>query len=430
VTSRITRAILLVVGLLVLGLGVPLAISVQRFYEDRAVVELQRRAAEATAEISIPLTAANVAKAAKETDSPGAFTVYGADGKKVYGPGPAQGDRLVRRALGGDPAADHGTHELVVTTPIAERVGERVVGVMRVTQAVSVVAGKARRVWLFMAAVVGLAFLASFAIARLQARRLAAPIGRLADQAERIGRGDVAGELVLSGIAELDTVAEALDRSAVRLTELLARERAFSADVSHQLRTPLAGLRLRLEHALVDGGAGEHEQVAGALVEVERLEATVEHLLALARDARPLSDILPVRGVLDAAYDRWHPRFTAADRELHVEVGDRLPAVRGSAVSIGQVLDVLLDNALHHGGGAVSVRARSAVGGLVVEVTDAGQGIPDERLAAVFDRREGAGTGIGLGLARTITEAEGGRLLAVSGRPPVLHLVLPTAPPP
>jgi signal transduction histidine kinase len=425
VTSRITRAILLVAGLLVLGLGVPLAISVQRFYEDRAVVELQRRAAEATSEISLPLDPANIAKAAAERDAPRDFSVYDADGRRLFGNGPARGDRLVRQALSDDPAADHGAHELVVTTPISERVGEHVVGVMRVSQPASVVAGQARRAWLLMAAVVGLALLAALAIARAQAQRLAAPIGRLAEQAERLGRGDVTGELEPSGIVEVDTVAQALDRSGVRLAELLARERSFSADVSHQLRTPLAGLRLRLEHAAADERPGD--QVAAALIEVDRLEATVEHLLALARDAHPVSADLRVPAVVDAADVRWQPRFAAADRALHVEVADHLPSVRGSAVSIGQVLDVLLDNALHHGAGSVSVRARPAAGGLVFEVSDAGAGIADDRLATIFDRGQGAGTGIGLSLARTITEAEGGRLLAVSGHPPCFHLVLPAA---
>jgi signal transduction histidine kinase len=94
---------------------------------------------------------------------------------------------------------------------------------------------------------------------------------------------------------------------------------------------------------------------------------------------------------------------------------------------MGQVLDVLLDNALRHGGGDVGVRARPAVGGLVIEVDDHGPGIADDRLAAVFDRHEGSGNGIGLALARTITEAEGGRLIAATGRPPCFHVILPAA---
>jgi signal transduction histidine kinase len=424
-TRRITRAILLVAGLVVLGLGVPLAVGVQRFYENRAVIELQRQAAEATAEISLPLEPAGLARAAAETDAPGDFTVYGPDGRRIYGAGPDRADRTVQRALDGDPATDHGSHSLVVATPISERAGERIVGVMRVSQPASVVAGEARRAWLLMVLAVALAFAAAVAVARAQARRLAAPIGQLAHRAEQLGRGDFSGRMAESGIEEVDTVARALDQSALRLAELLARERAFSADVSHQLRTPLAGLRLRLEHAARDH---EPERIHEALAEVDRLEATLDHLLALARDSHPMSGGLSARLVVEAAGERWQRPFAAEERPLVVTVDEHLPAVRGSAISIAQVLDVLLDNALRHGGGTVTVVARSATGGLVIEVADEGEGVADERRTSVFDRREGEGTGIGLGLARTITEAEGGRLLLVSGRPPRFHVVLTTDP--
>lgn len=206
---------------------------------------------------------------------------------------------------------------------------------------------------------------------------------------------------------------------------MLARERSFSADVAHQLRTPLAGLRLRLEHALRSDD--KRHPVEGALAEVGRLEATVEHLLALARDTQQVSSPLAVPHLLHAVDERWQPRFAQAQRALTVHDGGRLPTVHASDVSIGQVLDVLIDNALRHGDGAVGVRARPAAGGLVIEVDDEGPGITDDRLAAVFDRHEGSGNGIGLALARTIAEAEGGRLLAVRGQPPCFHLILPAA---
>jgi signal transduction histidine kinase len=421
-TRRITRAILLVAGLLVLGLGVPLAIGVQRFYENRAVIELQRRAAEAIAEISIPLDPANLARAAGEPDAPEAFSVYGPDGRKLFGPGPSDGGPTVRHALDGDPATDHGDRSLVVATPITERVGEHVVGVMVVSQPASVVAGEARRAWLLMAIAVAIAFVVALAVARAQARRLAAPISRLAARVTQLGRGDFTGELPPSGIEEVDTVAAAMDQTAVRLAELLARERAFSADVSHQLRTPLAGLRLRLEHAMRDDDAG---RILGALAEVDRLEGTIDHLLALARDAQPVSVELPVLAAVEATQERWEGRFEDAGRRLEVSVQEHLPPVRGSAVSIAQVLDVLLDNALRHGAGTARVLARAATGGLVIEVGDDGPGVPEDRLQSVFERREGSGSGIGLGLARTITEAEGGRLLLAAARPPRFQVVLP-----
>lgn len=421
--GRITRSILFVAGLVVLGLGVPLAIVVQRFYEDSAVVDLQRRAAMATAEIALPLTPDNISKAANEPDSPGVFSVYDATGRRLHGTGPADGDDPVRQAVKGNPSSDHGHDELVVATPITDRDSEKVIGAIRVTQPVEVVAGQARRAWLLMGAVVAGVFAVAVAIAKSQARRLSEPIARLADQAVGLGRGDFAARLAPSGITEVDTVAAALDDSAARLAELLARERSFSADVAHQLRTPLAGLRLRLEHAL--RSEDQRRPVEGALAEVGRLEATVEHLLALARDARQASAPLAVTGLLHAVDERWQPRFAHAGRRLTVQEGGRLPGVNASDVSIGQVLDVLIDNALRHGGGAVGVRARAAAGGLVIEVDDEGPGIAEDRLSAVFDRHEGSGDGIGLALARTITEAEGGRLLAVRGHPPCFHLILP-----
>ncbi len=423
---RITRSILVVVALVVLGLGLPLGVVVQRFYEDRSFVELQRRAAEATAEISLPLTAANIARAAAEADAPGAFSVYDDHARLLYGAGPAVGDEPVTRALRGEAAAASTQRELVVATPITDRRTERVIGAMRVTQRDDVVAGQARRAWLLMAAVVAAALALAVAVARSEARKLSAPIARLAEHAVRFGRGELSVGGERSGIAEVDTVAAALDDSATRLAQLLARERSFSADVSHQLRTPLAGLRLRLEHAVrVDD---QRALVEGALAEVQRLEATVEQLLAMARDAHPVSGPLSVETTLQAVEERWSPRFGVEARPLAVSSGERLPPVNASDVSIGQVLDVLLDNALRHGGGAVSVHARPAAGGLVIEVDDEGAGFAEDRVEAIFERREGDDTGIGLELARTITEAEGGRLLATRARPPQFRLILPARP--
>jgi signal transduction histidine kinase len=220
-------------------------------------------------------------------------------------------------------------------------------------------------------------------------------------------------------------VARALDGSARRLAELLARERAFSADVSHQLRTPLAGLRLRLERAARDDGV---DRIDAALAEVDRLESTLDHLLALARDSQPVSAALPAQQVVADAADRWAHPYEERQRRLAVRIAERLPAVRASAVSLGQVLDVLLDNALRHGGGTVYLTVRAAAGGVVIEVADEGEGIADDRSNLIFDRRHGTGTGIGLGLARTITEAEGARLLLVQARPPRFHVVLTTDP--
>jgi signal transduction histidine kinase len=222
-------------------------------------------------------------------------------------------------------------------------------------------------------------------------------------------------------VPEVDTVAAALATSGERLASLVARERGFSAEVAHQLRTPLTGLRLRVERlAREDGASAELSAVLG---EVARLEATVEHLLALARDRQPVASALDTAAVLDGLADRWDARVRSAGRRLVVDRGSVAGPVLGSFVSISQVLDVLVDNGLGHGRGDIRVRARSVAGGAVIEVSDSGPGIADGVDVFRGDASDG-GHGIGLGLARRIAEAEGGRLLLATARPPCFHLVL------
>ena len=421
--GQISRAILAVAVLIVIGLGLPLAVVVQRFYEDRSAADLQRRAAETIVEISLPLDAQDLAQVANEPDTPGEFTVYDDQGRRLYGNGPPRGDGAVSKALAGHSSTTSNDHQRTLAAPITDRSSESVVGAVLVTQPSSLVNSKVHQAWLVMAMAVTVALAGATALARAQSRHLAAPVARLADHAVDLGRGVFTSRVESSGITEVDTVARALNDSAARLADLLARERAFSSDVSHQLRTPLTGLRLRLERA----GATEpqNRHLTAALDEVARLEATVEHLLALSRDRHPVGAPLAVTDLLDAAYHRWHERFATAGRELHIEPTERTVAVRGSDVSIGQVLDVLIDNTLEHGRGTVTISSRATPGGLVLEVTDQGLGIDDGRRDAIFDRHEGSGNGIGLALARSITEAEGGRLLLGTGQPPCFQVVLP-----
>ncbi len=386
--ARIARTIVGVTALIIVALGVPLAIVIQRFYESRATVELQRSAAEAIAELIVPLDAEAIADAADEPDSPPDFSVYDATGTRLYGTGP-------ERLESTDP------DQLVVVSPITDRNSETVVGSVRVSRSRSDVAAEARRAW----AVMGLAALAALAaamlIARREAARLAAPIAELAARAERIGSGELSIATLPTGTPELDTLAEALALSARRLDELITREREFSANASHQLRTPLAGLRVSLEHG----------DLAAASAAAERLSATVDHMLALARDALPTAAVIDIRPILTTAALRWQAAFHDAGRALAATIDPSLPGVRARPGSLDQALDVLLDNSLRHGDGQTRLVARPTPGGLVVQVDDDGPGITPERAISIFDRHEGDSTGIGLTLARTLVDADGGRLL-------------------
>lgn len=386
--ARIARAIVGVTALIIVALGVPLAIVIQRFYESRATVELQRSAAEAIAELTVPLDAGEIAEAAAEPDSPPDFTVYDTTGARLYGTGPPRLERTER-------------DQLVVVSPITDSATETVVGSVRVTRPRSDVAAEARRAW----AVMGLAALGAVGVAMLIARReaarLAAPIAELAARAERIGAGGLALAALPTGTPELDTLAQALVLSARQLDELIAREREFSANASHQLRTPLAGLRVSLERG----------DLAAASAEAERLSATVDHMLAFARDALPAAAAIDVGPVLAAAAQRWQETFRDARRALTATISPTLPAIRVRPASLDQILDVLLDNSLRHGDGETRIIARSTHGGLVIQIDDDGPGIAPTQVLSVFTRHEGSSTGIGLALARTLVEADGGKLL-------------------
>lgn len=386
--ARIARTIVGVTALVVVMLGIPFAIVLQSFYESRATVELQRSAAQAIAELAIPLRADEIADAAREPDSPPDFSVYDAAGDRLYGTGPERAD-----------ATDDGL--LVVISPITDRTTENIVGSVRVSRPRSSIDGEARRAWALMALAAAGGLVVALFVARREAGRLAAPIADLAARAERLGAGEFDPTHVVTGTRELDVLGEALAVSSRRLEELVTREREFSANASHQLRTPLAGLQVSLERG----------DLAGASAEARRLSDTVDHMLALARNALPSPDVIEIGPIVSEVSRRWSETFRQAGRDLVITIDPGLPAASVRRGSIEQAVDVLLDNALDHGAGATRLTARAARGGLVIQVDDDGAGIDPKLADVVFERHEGAGTGIGLTLARTLVEADGGRLL-------------------
>ncbi len=404
--SRITRTIIGVVALVIIVLGVPFAVVLQRFYESRATAELQRTAAEAIAELALPLHPGEIADAANEPDAPPDFSVYDAAGDRLFGTGPARVD---------DPVSD----ELVVVSPITDRTSEAIVGAVRVARPLNDVAGEARRAWGLMALAAGAALLLAWVVARREAARLVAPISELATAAERLGAGEFDTPLAVSGVPELDTVADALSMSGHRLAELVKREREFSANASHQLRTPLAGLQINLERG----------DLAAARSEAERLSATIDHMLAVARDALPTAELIDLAPIVATSAARWDTAFRQAGRTLVATIGDGLPEVHARTGSIEQAIDVLLDNALRHGHGEARIAAHSIRGGAAIQVDDDGQGIDPTRIESIFERHEGTDTGIGLALARTLVEADGGRLLLTDPDAATFRVVLVAAGP-
>jgi len=426
VTRRILATILAVTALGVALFGIPLAIGVRRLYENEAVVKLEREAAEAG--IAVP---ASFSRTGDPVELPEAgdgigLGLYGQTGDKIVGQGPAHADREVSSALAGDVRSGRQSGALVVAVPLTNE--ERVYAAIRATVPNRSVVGRIHRAWLAMAALAAGALLGAGALAWHQARRLSRPVRALADSAARLGDGDFTVRAAACGVSEVDAAAAALNVTAGRLGELLGRERAFSADASHQLRTPLTRLRLGLERALATPGADRAEVIGAALADIDHLDATIEELLALARDETPARERLDITAVLADVEGRWHGPLAAAGRPLRVAVDPDLPAVEGSAAALRHVLDVLLENAAEHGAGTVTLRARPTAGALAVDVADEGPGpAPDGDL---FRRRSptAEGSGIGLALARSLAEAEGGRLvLSRPGPEPCFTVLLPAA---
>ncbi|SDP29366.1 Signal transduction histidine kinase [Pedococcus dokdonensis] len=280
--------------------------------------------------------------------------------------------------------------------------------------------------------VVGLAALALAAgvfVATQQARRLALPMTLLADRAERLGAGESRIQPLHSGIAELDQVSEVLSRSAQRLTKSLASERDFASDASHQLRTPLTALLMRLEEiAATDDLEVVQEEANIAMDQVERLTRVVDDLMSRTRRSGDESKAtVSLDSVIAALQREWQPAFEQARRSVRVH-GERGLVVQAKPVDLSQVLSTLLENSLAHGRGTVDLHARRSGPSVVVEVSDQGEGVPATIAPHIFERSvTTTGTGLGLALARDLAESNGGRLELIQAQPAIFALFLSEA---
>jgi signal transduction histidine kinase len=218
---------------------------------------------------------------------------------------------------------------------------------------------------------------------------------------------------------EVRLLAETTNTTLDRLEHAVGRHRRFVADAAHELRSPLAVLRTRLEIA------PPQPLTAEALADVDRIQRLTADLLLLARlDAGEP----PEHGEVDlgqvAAEEAAQARPRSDIRvELHIDAGI---VVRGSAEHLRRLVANLVDNAVRHAAADVTVRLREHDGEAVLEIEDDGPGIPPDQQEAVFDRfarldgaraRDAGGSGLGLAIARDIAVHHGGSL-AVAGGPP------------
>jgi signal transduction histidine kinase len=292
----------------------------------------------------------------------------------------------------------------------------------------SAVSAEIGRTLLVILAVALLAVLAAIALAVRQARRLASPLTDLAETAERLGSGDPRPRHRRYGVPELDRIADVLDASAERIGRMLTAERRLAADASHQLRTPLTALSMRLEEivATADDQDAVKEEATIALGQVERLTDVVQRLLTNSRDPRTGSAVdFELDEVIKQQVEEWRPAYQAEGRSVVLSGTRGLRAV-GTPGAVAQVLATLIENSLMHGAGTVTLRTRVTGNQAVVEVTDNGPGVPPDLGPRVFERTVSGrnSTGLGLAVARDLAEADGGRLELLQHRPPVFALFL------
>ncbi|MDQ1467205.1 MAG: hypothetical protein QOH10_1620 [Actinomycetota bacterium] len=419
---RILAAIVGVALLAVAALAIPLAIRLGNDARAQTFARLERAAVATTTRIPDRITSDTVLRL-PDLASDGELTVYDTHGVRRGGEGPARADAVVRRALGGHTDNGESGSSLEVGVPVVR--GLRVIAAIRAAEPVTVTDTEVRRqrinIALFGIAATAIAALVGLGVSSA----LAGPLRRLRTAATRLGHGDFTVRAPRSGIGEVDDVARALDDTATRLGALIERERTFSAHASHQLRTPLASLRLAVETELARPRSDPSQTLHEVLAEADRLERTIGDLLLLARGKVERGPV-DLAAVTRAAEDRWHGPFAAVGRPIRVRAQRETRSdAQASTTALGQILDVLLGNALQHGSGVVTITVRStSEGGAVIAVEDEGSGITGEP-ESVFNTVARGGHGFGLPLAAALAHAEGARLRLVNRGPhPVFELTL------
>ncbi|MFD7657231.1 ATP-binding protein [Actinosynnema sp. NPDC059797] len=403
--SRILRAILLAVAVTGFALGIPLGYTALQLVEGAARNDLTTRAQRIAASIDDQIANAQpIDLGPVEVGVPEGGHLVVTTGNRVLEFGATPGEDVLSVQV---PIAQQGTVRLEVSADPVRTTQYQVSALVVLLVVLSVGTGTV--------------------VATVTARKLAEPLRHVAARASRLGAGDFRHDDRRHGVPELDLVSDALDKSAGALAQLVQRERELVGDVSHQLRSRLTAMQLRLEALSLHPEPDAAAEARAALEQAERLAEVLNEMLAAARAARAVgAEPLDLAAELAAIAEEWREPLRQVGRALRVRVPEGLLA-RATPARLREAIGVLLDNALRHGEGQVVVSARRDDGTVVVEVSDSGRGVPDELSHHIFERgvSGGGSTGVGLALARALVDADGGRLELSTARPATFAVFLP-----
>jgi two-component system, OmpR family, sensor kinase len=434
--TRLLAAFAYVLVLVIVALEVPLILNVSRRVDAevkaQAAAQAQLVAASAAAELEDDDTRAlaEIAdEAARETG--GRVLVVGRGGDIVADSENQTGsyrDRPeIAAALGGRISQGRRFSETlgesILYTAVPVVIGNDVEGAVRVTQSVDAIDRRVRRDVLGLIGIGVIALVLGLAFAWILAGTLARPLQRLANTARRVEAGDLEARAEPEGSSEHREVAHAFNDMTERLGQVLEAQRQFVANASHQLRTPLTGLRLRLESASLKAGPELADELAAAEREVERLARLLTALLTLAREGdRPAARATAsLAETVEHAGERWADRAEQGGHRLVVDCrGDAV--ARASEEDLAIVLDNLIENALHYSeGGTVTVECGRDGNEVYLAVADEGPGLEPGEEHGVFERfsrgsggRSAPGTGLGLALVATLARRWGGSATIVN----------------
>lgn len=413
---RVLAAVVVMTTLAVVAFFVPAALAIRSSERRGQLFELQRHAAIVSQRMTT-----DEAIAHELADDP-RLGVYDLAGRLIGGSGPGTPDRIVREALEGNFAEGYIGDDLVAAVPIGAT-PDRPPLIIRIESSRTEVDGRFRRALLWLA-LAGLAVIGcAAAVATWLARRLNRPVEQLTAWAA--ADADVDDVPEPTGIGELDALRAALLDDRTRIEELLRRERSFSSQVSHQLRTPVAALRVAVETELESPRPDASTVLRESLQQLDRLESTITSLLALARHTTRTAVECDVRHLVDQRVAGWRSIAAAAGRTI--TTGGAPGRTWLDVDTVGHTLDVLVDNALKHGVGTIVVTAAVDGSGATIDVGDQGPR-PHQRDLFAEDGSDSS-HGIGLRLARALAESSHGRLVLLDRPTTTFRLTLPRAEP-